>query len=426
MKQHLQYILLLLLFLGSLQQSIAESTMASAVNMSSPPTGNGTVVNTLGSSDYPESLVNDVNGNIYFLNRDNSSGNNIYTIKKLDIYGTITTQLTITSSSNNFQAYNLLRDNNGIFYYISNELVNNSYWTYSINKIDANGSISSLVTKNNAYFNSMNIDNAGNLYYILNENSNNYINKIDINGNSINILTSSGNSQYYNNLKIDLQGNIYFIKSEYTSNSSTNSIVKINNSGNNMVSLIILTGGTNFSSYINNFELTSSGEIKFTQQNYYYANSQSSQSVQVKKIDSYGIINVLYNDSISNNNYISIQNSCIDNVDNFYFIKTTYNYSTSIQEYTFYQVDNQGNINIISNNNYNTWIPSMISDNIGNLYYSLPDLHQIIKLPVGATTIISKWGLSPNGLKTQDNTIQLDKFGKKGTSSPVNENGKVN
>ncbi len=41
-------------------------------------------------------------------------------------------------------------------------------------------------------------------------------------------------------------------------------------------------------------------------------------------------------------------------------------------------------------------------------------------------TITLKWGLSPNGLKTQDNTIQLDINGKKGTSSPVNENGKVN
>ena len=37
-----------------------------------------------------------------------------------------------------------------------------------------------------------------------------------------------------------------------------------------------------------------------------------------------------------------------------------------------------------------------------------------------------KWGLSPIGLKTQDNTIQLDINGKKGTTSPVNENGKVN
>jgi len=34
--------------------------------------------------------------------------------------------------------------------------------------------------------------------------------------------------------------------------------------------------------------------------------------------------------------------------------------------------------------------------------------------------------LSPNGLKTKDNTIQLNINGKKGTSSPVNENGKVN
>jgi hypothetical protein len=41
-------------------------------------------------------------------------------------------------------------------------------------------------------------------------------------------------------------------------------------------------------------------------------------------------------------------------------------------------------------------------------------------------TITLKWGLSANGLKTQDNTIQLDINGKKGTSSPVNENGKVN
>lgn len=37
-----------------------------------------------------------------------------------------------------------------------------------------------------------------------------------------------------------------------------------------------------------------------------------------------------------------------------------------------------------------------------------------------------KWGLSPYGLKTQNSTIQLDKYGKKGTSTPINENGKVN
>jgi hypothetical protein len=37
-----------------------------------------------------------------------------------------------------------------------------------------------------------------------------------------------------------------------------------------------------------------------------------------------------------------------------------------------------------------------------------------------------KWGLSPYGQKTQDNNLQLDINGKKGTSSPVNENGKVN
>jgi hypothetical protein len=37
-----------------------------------------------------------------------------------------------------------------------------------------------------------------------------------------------------------------------------------------------------------------------------------------------------------------------------------------------------------------------------------------------------KWGLSPYGQKTQDNTLQLDINGKKGTSSPVNENGKLN
>ena len=426
MKQHLKYILFLLVFIGTLKQSIAESNMASAVNMSSPPTGNGTVVNTLGTSDYPESIVSDVNGNIYFLNRDNSSGNNIYTIKKLDIYGTISTIYTLTSTSinNDFYVNNLKKDNIGNFYYIAEEY-NNNNWTYSINKINANGSISSLVTKN-VYFYDFNIDNAGNLFYIIYENSNYYINKIDVNGNSSNILTSSGNSQYYNNLKIDLQGNIYFRKTEYSSNSSTNSIVKINNSGNNMVSLITLTGGTNFSRNINQYEITSSGEIKFTQQNYYSYNSQSSQSVQVKKIDSYGIINVLYNDSVSNNNYIYIQNTCKDNADNFYFIKSIYNYSTSIQEYTFYQLDNQGNLNIISNNNYNTWIASLISDNIGNIYYNLPYLHQIIKLPVGNSIIIYKWGLSRNGLKTQDNTIQLDINGKKGTSSPVNENGKVN
>jgi hypothetical protein len=434
MKQHLKYILLLLVFIGTVQISIAESIMASAVNMSSPPTGNGTVVNTLGSSDYPESLVNDVNGNIYFLNRDNSSGNNIYTIKKLDIYGTITTQSTITSSSNaiSFQVNNLKRDNNENFYYQTYEYNGNSQ-SVSINKIDANGNKSTLVSKTNAYFNSMNIDNAGNLYYILNENSNFYINKIEANGNSTNLLTSSGNYIYYYNLKIDLQGNIYFIKDEYSpsTSSSSNSLVKIDNAGNNMISLVSLSGTNGSSNYIsrniNEFEILNSGEINFTQQNYYNINNQSTQSIQVKKINSYGIINVIYNDSVSNNNnYTYIQNSCKDNVDNFYFIKTTYNYSTNIQEYTFYQVDNQGNINIISNNNYNTWIPSMISDNIGNLYYSLPELHQIVKLNVGATTFISKWGLSPNGLKTQDNTIQLDINGKKGTSSPVNENGKVN
>ena len=37
-----------------------------------------------------------------------------------------------------------------------------------------------------------------------------------------------------------------------------------------------------------------------------------------------------------------------------------------------------------------------------------------------------KWGLSHNGQKTQDNTLQLDINGKKGTTTPVNENGKVN
>jgi hypothetical protein len=37
-----------------------------------------------------------------------------------------------------------------------------------------------------------------------------------------------------------------------------------------------------------------------------------------------------------------------------------------------------------------------------------------------------KWGLSTNGQKTQDNTIQLNINGKIGTTSPVNENGKVN
>jgi hypothetical protein len=417
MKQHLKYIFFLLVLLGTLKQSNAL-----------PPIVSGPVVKNFGSNDYPESLVSDANGNIYFLNRDNSSGNNIYTIKKLDIYGTISSIATLTSTSinnNDFYVNNLIRDNIGNFYFIAQEYINNN-WSYSINKIDLNGSISLLVTKNNAYFNSMNLDNAGNLFYIVSENSNNYINKIDINGNSTNILTSSGNSQYYYNLKIDLQGNIYFIKSEYSSNSSTNSIVKINNSGNNMVSLIILTGGTNFSSYINNFELTSFGEIEFTQQNYYYVNNQSSQSVQVKKIDSYGIINVLYNDSVSNNIYTSIENSCKDNADNFYFIKTTYNYSTNIQEYTFYQLDNQGYLNIISNDNYNSWISSMISDNIGNIYLSLPYLHQIVKLNVGANAIVYKWGLSPNGQKTQDNTIQLNINGKKGTTNPVNENGKVN
>ena len=45
---------------------------------------------------------------------------------------------------------------------------------------------------------------------------------------------------------------------------------------------------------------------------------------------------------------------------------------------------------------------------------------------IGFNTIALKWGLSPNGQKTQDNTIQIDINGKKGTSSPVNENGKVN
>jgi hypothetical protein len=41
-------------------------------------------------------------------------------------------------------------------------------------------------------------------------------------------------------------------------------------------------------------------------------------------------------------------------------------------------------------------------------------------------TITLKWGLSTNGQKTQDNTIQLNINGKKGTTTPVNENGKVN
>jgi hypothetical protein len=45
---------------------------------------------------------------------------------------------------------------------------------------------------------------------------------------------------------------------------------------------------------------------------------------------------------------------------------------------------------------------------------------------IGFNIIALKWGLSPNGQKTQDNTIQLDINGKKGTSNPVNENGKVN
>jgi hypothetical protein len=44
----------------------------------------------------------------------------------------------------------------------------------------------------------------------------------------------------------------------------------------------------------------------------------------------------------------------------------------------------------------------------------------------GFNTITLKWGLSRNGLKTQDNTIQLDINGKKGTTTPLNENGKVN
>jgi hypothetical protein len=77
-------------------------------------------------------------------------------------------------------------------------------------------------------------------------------------------------------------------------------------------------------------------------------------------------------------------------------------------------------------NIYDTYISSITSDNKGNIYYSLPDLHQIIKSPVGVTSITLKWGLSPNGQKTQDNTIQLNINGKKGTTTPVNENGKVN
>ena len=177
----------------------------------------------------------------------------------------------------------------------------------------------------------MNIDNAGNLYYILNENSNFYINKIEANGNSTNLLTSSGNYIYYYNLIIDLQGNIYFIKDEYSpsTSSSSNSLVKIDNAGNNMVSLVSLSGTNGSSNYIsrniNKFEILNSGEINFTQQNYYNINNQSTQSIQVKKINSYGIINVIYNDSVSdNNNYTYIQNSCKDNVDNFYFIKIFY------------------------------------------------------------------------------------------------------
>ena len=273
------------------------------------------------------------------------------------------------------------------------------------------------------------IDNVGNLYYILNENSNFYINKIEAtNGNSTNLLTSSANNINYNRLKFDLQGNLYFIKNEYSSNLSTNSIIKIDNNGNNLVSLVSLTG-TNSSSYyigrnINNFEILNSGEIKFIQQNYYYDGSQSTQSLQVKKIDGNGNVNVLYNDSTksSKNSYTYISNNTKDNLDNIFYVKVSYIQNN--QESLIYQVDNLNNSNIL--NIYNTYISSITSDNIGNLYYSLPELHQIIKLPIGVSAVISKWGLSPNGLKTQDNTIQIDINGKKGTTNPVNENGKVN
>lgn len=413
--------------------SANNKTLASEVSLVRTviTTGSGSSIYSLSSNDYPESLTNDVSGNIYFLNRDNSSGNNIYTIKKLDIFGSLSNLSTISSStiSNYFQVSNLLRDNNGNFYYQSVELINNSYYKYSINKIHANGNISVINSTTNGYFYSMIIDNVGNLYYILNENSNFYINKIEAtNGNSTNLLTSSANNINYNRLKFDLQGNLYFIKNEYSSNLSTNSIIKIDNNGNNLVSLVSLTG-TNSSSYyigrnINNFEILNSGEIKFIQQNYYYDGSQSTQSLQVKKIDGNGNVNVLYNDSTksSKNSYTYISNNTKDNLDNIFYVKVSYIQNN--QESLIYQVDNLNNSNIL--NIYNTYISSITSDNIGNLYYSLPELHQIIKLPIGVSAVISKWGLSPNGLKTQDNTIQIDINGKKGTSSPVNENGKVN
>ena len=37
-----------------------------------------------------------------------------------------------------------------------------------------------------------------------------------------------------------------------------------------------------------------------------------------------------------------------------------------------------------------------------------------------------KWGINSNGQKTQVNSIQLDKNGKKGSATVVNENGKIN
>ena len=234
----------------------------------------------------------------------------------------------------------------------------------------------------------------------------------------------------YRNLKIDVQGNVYFTNYEYdyTSNSSSNSIIKIDNNGNNLVSLITLYSSNSSSYYIdrgiNNFEILNSGEIKFIQQNYYSDGSQSTQSLQVKKIDGNGNVNVLYNDSSksSNNSYTYISNNTKDNLDNIFYVKVSY--VQNDQESLINHLDNLNNFNII--NLFNTYISSITSDNIGNLYYSLPNLHQIIKSPVGVSSIVYKWGLSRNGLKTQDNTIQLDINGKKGTTTPVNENGKVN
>jgi len=93
--------------------------------------------------------------------------------------------------------------------------------------------------------------------------------------------------------------------------------------------------------------------------------------------------------------------------------------------------------------NYNNWIYAMNYNPINkigrnfvvhlineNIYLQLKLISWTDRANGGgfsySRTTPSLWGLSPNGQKTQDNTIQLNINSKKGTTNPVNENGKVN